>query len=70
MRLNERWGGDRMIPSGLEVARRRDESAGFNTTRLLSRRLRKGLQYRLSTSPPQPEGMHKLALYKWSRDDL
>ena len=43
---SEKWGGGRLIPSGLNVARRKNEDNGLRTTKLLSRRV--------SDNPPEP----------------
>ena len=62
---SERWGGGRMIPSGLDVARRRDEGAGLSTTRFSSHRATNKPSAPSVDVPasnvPQPEGMQKLA---------
>ena len=43
---SEKWGGGRLIPSGLNVARRKNEHTGLRTTKLLS--------HRVSDNPPEP----------------
>ena len=43
---SEKWGGGRLIPSGLKVARRKNEDPGLNTTKLFS--------HRVSDDPPAP----------------
>ena len=66
---SEKWGGGRLIPSGLKMARFKDEGVDLNTTKLSSCRVsHKSLvpsvdvPKRTATNRHQPEGTYKLAL--------